>query len=171
MASSIRSTRLAKDKTCAALLDEVKDWQAQSGIKLRFIRTDNEFNVKPLRSYCREKGIKLSACAPHVHQQNPIAESSVRMIKRTSRRNATHAKTGSKLHGLSMKYAALQLNKSATSSDPTGKMRSPMTMWPTAPWTHTTQALYPWACLMYGHIGKTTTDPNNAPRARPGLFV
>ena len=68
-------------------------------------------------------------------------------------------------------YSAVQSSKCATSSDPTGAMRSPMTMWPTAPWSHTTQTLYPWGCEMYGHVGKTTKDPNNAPRARPGMFV
>jgi len=53
-----------------------------------------------------------------VGQQNPIAESSVRKIKRTSRSNSTDAEAGSKLHGLSMKYAAQQHNAASSLGEP-----------------------------------------------------
>jgi hypothetical protein len=85
--SSYRSAIPTRDKSCNTLLNEIKKWIAHVGsmpdtVCLRSIHTDNEFMCEPLREFCLEKGIKLTSCAPHTHQQNPIAETSVKMIKR-----------------------------------------------------------------------------------------
>ena len=78
----------------------------------------------PLLEFCLEKGIKLTACAPHTHEQNAIAETTVKMIKRVVRRNEVTARTGARLRALAWIYSAQQLNRTPMSTDPTGHMRS-----------------------------------------------
>jgi hypothetical protein len=89
-ASSYRWAKPTRDKTCLTLVKEVKNWISHMGRKpdtvcLRNIRTDNELMCSELRQFCNDKVIKLTSCAPHTHQQNPIAETSVKMIKRVVR--------------------------------------------------------------------------------------
>ena len=133
--SSYRSARVTADKNCNTLVNEVKQWIAHTGrmpetMWLRSIRTDNEFMCTPLVEFCLEKGINLTACAPHTHEQNAIAETTVKMIKRVVRRNECMARTGAKLRALCWKYTAHQLNRTQTSTDPSGHMRSQALQWP-----------------------------------------
>jgi Reverse transcriptase (RNA-dependent DNA polymerase) len=158
-------------RAALSALTHLRQYIADSGTMPTHLRIDNELNVDSFQSFCRDNLISLSACAPHTHQGNPIAESSVRCVKRVARTNAVHACTGVHLHDLSLQYAARQLNRSPTSSDPTGTNRSPETMWPLAPGNHPSQELHPWACLVIGFVGKRSTDPNNAPRGALGIFV
>ena len=158
-------------KTADVIVKIVKDFQAHSPVQIRSIRADNEFMHAALKDHCTEHNIKLTSCAAHTHQQNPFAESTVKLVKDTSRVNELHAKTGRKLRAKSLKYACVQLNKTPTRTDPSGKNRSPMEIWPDAPFSHNTQILHRWGQLVYGHVGKKTYDPNTAPRSRPGIFV
>jgi hypothetical protein len=174
--TSYRSARPTKNKTCLTLLNEVKLWIAHVGHKpesvhLRSIHTDNEFMCEPLCTWCKENGIKLTSCTPHTHQQNAIAETSVKMIKSVVRKNEVSAHTGAKLRALCYKYSAHQLNRTPSSTDITGHMRSPGARWPNAPFYHPSQQLHPWGCLVHGFVGKRSQDPNSAPRAHPGIFV
>ena len=83
-----------KDKSVKSLLLLVQAYQAQSGVKLKSIRTDNEYHNEPLAGWCVSNCIKLSVCAPHTHQQNPVAENSIKTIKEVTRVNNIHSKTG-----------------------------------------------------------------------------
>ena len=83
---------------------------------LQSIHTDNEYMCEPLAQFCKEKGIKLTSCAPHTHQQNAVAETSVKMIKRVVRRNEVAARTGAKLRALCYVYSATQLNRIPSST-------------------------------------------------------
>ena len=93
------------------------------------------------------------------------------MIKRVVRRNEFAAYTGPLLRGLWYTYSAQQLNRTSSSSDPTGHNRTPCLRWPNAPFYHSTQELHPWGCLVHGFVGKRNKNPNSASRGRPGLFV
>ena len=100
--TSYRSARPTRDKTCATLVSEVKHWISHVGrcpdtLELRSIHTDNEYMCEPLAAFCKEKGIKLTACAPHTHQQNAVSETTVKMVKRVVRQNEVKARTGLKL--------------------------------------------------------------------------
>ena len=159
------------EKTAEKIVGLVRHFQAHSPVQIRAIRTDNEFMHNALKGYCDEHKVKLTSCAPHVHQQNPIAESSVKLVKYTARVNELAAKTGRKQRANALKCACVQLNKTPTISDPTGRNRSPMEIWPEAPFSHTTQVLHTWGQLVYGHVGRKSTDPNSAARSKPGIFV
>ena len=109
-ATCYRSSRTTKNKECATLVNELKMWISHTGrmpetLWVRSIRTDNEFMCSPLVEFCRDKGIKLTSCAPHTHQQNPVAESTVKITKRVVRRNEVTARTGARLRALCWKYA------------------------------------------------------------------
>ena len=144
---------------------------APDTLSLRSIHTDNAFMAAPLRDFCKEKGIKLTSCAPHTHQGNAVAETTVKMVKRVVRRNEHKANTGSKLRAYCWVYSGVQLNRTPSSTDPTGSFRSPSTRWPEAPYSHAAQILYPWGCLAFGFVGKNEANPNSASRSKPGIFV
>ena len=162
------------DKTCHTLLNKVKCWIAHSGkpesLSLKAIHTDNEFMCAPLREYCIENGIKLTSCAPHTHQQNPIAETTVKMVKRMVRRNESMARTGGKLRALCWTYSGHQLNHIPT-TDEKGHSAPPRKRWATAPYQYPDQDLHPWGCYVHGFVGTRSINPNIKSKAHPCIFV
>jgi hypothetical protein len=171
VASGYKSARPTRDKCCYTLVEEVKLWISHVSYKpeevsLKSIHTDNEFLKAPLRQYCKDHHIKLTACAPHTHQQNPIAETTVKMIKRTVRRNEVTAGTGSKLWARCYTYSGQQLCRHHT-MDANGHWETPVSRWPNTPYYHAQQTLHPWGCLVHGFVGKRSTAQNSAPRAYP----
>jgi hypothetical protein len=72
--SSIRTAFPTHTKSCDALLEKIQEYSATSQVQLKFIHTDNEFLCEPLTTWCCQRNISLSACAPHTHVQNPKAE-------------------------------------------------------------------------------------------------
>ena len=167
--SSVRVAFPTHTKSCEALLQRVQEYTAASQVALKFIRTDNEFLCEPLASWCRERNIHLSACAPHTHIQNPKAELSVGLVKDLSHKNKHMACSSDYLLAYNHVYTCQALNRQPTDSDPLGKMRSPLQIWPTAPFQHPAQAMAPWGCRTFGFVGKTTSAPNTGIRARPGI--
>jgi hypothetical protein len=189
--SSNRVIVCTRDKSVNTLLNVVKEYIAHTGLtpdsvslnrkkgkvgksasmSLKAIHTDNEYMKSPLREFCTDKGIKLTSCAPHTHQGNAVAESTVKIIKRVVRRNEHKANTGSKLRAYCWVYSGVQLNRTPSNTDPTGASRSPSMRWPEAPYNHAAQILHPWGCLAYGFVGKDSENPNSASRSRPGIFI
>ena len=123
--SSHRVIACARDTTCNSLLNMVKQYIAHTRyapdtLSLRSIHTDNAFMAAPLRDFCKEKGIKLTSCAPHTYQGNAVSETTVKMVKRVVRRNKHQANTWSKLRAYCWVYSGVQLNRTPSSTDPTG---------------------------------------------------
>jgi hypothetical protein len=169
--SCVRVAFPTPTKSCEALLQCVQDYVASSRTPLKFIRTDNEFLCEPLVSWCRTHGVALSACAPHTHIQNPKAERSVGLVKDLARKNKHLACTSDFLLGYNYVYSCQALNRQPTDADPDGLSRSPLQIWPTAPFQHPSQHLVPWGCRTFGFVGKVTSAPNTGVRSRPGIFV
>ena len=104
-----------QDKRCETLVEQIKLWISHVGVKpdtisIKAIRTDNEFMCSPLREFCVDKGIKLTSCAPHTHQQNSIAETTVKSLKRTVRINENMGGMGKELRAMCWTYAGQQLS-------------------------------------------------------------
>ena len=174
--SSYRVAVPTVDKTCHSLLNEIKRYISHVGytpeyVWLKSSHTDNEFMCEPLRTWCIEKNVKLTSCAPHTHQQNAVSENTVKMVKKVVRKNEIMANTGAKLRALCYVWSAVQLNHTPSSTDPSGHFQSPCKRWPNAPFHHATQQMFPWGCLAHGFVGKRSENPNSAPRAYPGIFV
>ena len=166
--TSYRAARPSQSSSCGSLLLEVKRWVSSVGkmpntLWLRSIRTDNAYLGPPLSTWCLENGIKLTSCAPHTHQQNAIAETTVKMIKRVVRRNEFTAWTGTYLRALCYTYTGHQLNRTPSSTDPSGHRQSPGNHWPSAPFYHPTQELHPWGCLVHGFAGQRNKTSNRSP--------
>ena len=138
---------------------------------IKSIHTDNAFMCPAMKIFCEEKGIALTTCAPNTHQQNAIAETTVKSVKRVVRRNEVQARTGAKHRGRCYKYTGHQLNCCPSSTDPSGQMRSPVARWTSAPFYHASQELHPWGCLVHGFVGKRSENPNSAARANPGIYM
>jgi hypothetical protein len=169
--SSIRVAFPTHSKSCVSLLENIKTYVATSQVSLKFIRTDNEFVCEPLLSWCRENKVQLSACAPHTHVQNPKAERSVGRVKETMRKDKHQAATLDYLLPYAYMYACQSLNRQPTSADPTGDHRSPLQIWPSAPFQHPAQRIFPWGCHTFGFLGKRTDAPNTGMRASPGIYI
>jgi hypothetical protein len=167
--SSIRTAFPTHTKSCDALLEKIQEYSAASQVQLKFIRTDNEFLCEPLTTWCRQRNISLSACAPHTHVQNPKAERSVGRVKETARKDKHLAGTSDYLVPYNYVHACQTLNRQPTDSDPLDLSRSPLEIWPTAPFQHPAQPLAPWGCRSFGFVGKTTKAPNTGLRSRPGI--
>jgi hypothetical protein len=167
--SSIRVAFPTHTKSCDALLEKIQEYSAASQVALKFIRTDNEFLCEPLATWCRQRNISLSACAPHTHVQNPKAERSVGRVKETARKDKHLAGTSDYLVPYNYVHACQTLNRQPTDSDPLDLNRSPLEIWPTAPFQHPAQPLAPWGCRSFGFIGKTTKAPNTGLRSRSGI--
>ena len=155
--------------SCTALLECVQDYQAAGGVKLKFIRTDNQFLCEPLLSWCRTKDIALSACAPHTHVQNPKAERAVGRVKETMRKHKHTAATSDYLLPYNYVYTCQVLNRQPCDTDPEKRNRSPLSIWPTAPFQHPAQPIAPWGCRTFGFVGKRPDAPNTGMRSRPGI--
>ena len=110
-------------------------------------------------------------CSTHASAKRHCRNNRQDGLKRVVRRNEVMARTGWKLRALCYSYSAHQLNRTPSSTDPSGHMRSPGLRWSAAPFYHPGQDLHPWGCLVHGFIGKRSTDPNSAPRSYPRIFV
>lgn len=169
--STIRVAFPTHTKSCDALLEKIQHYSAASQVKLKFIRTDNEFLCELLTTWCRQQNISLSACAPHTHVQNPKAERSVGRVKETARKDKHLAGTSDYLVLYNYVHACQTLNRQPIDSDPMDLHRSPLQIWPTAPFQHPSQPLAPWGCRSFGLVGKTTKAPNTGLRSSPGINV
>jgi hypothetical protein len=93
------------------------------------------------------------------------------MVKRVVRRNEFTAWTGTYLRALCYTYTRHQLNRTPSSTDPSGHRQSPGNRWPSAPFYHSTQELHPWGCLVHGFTGQRSKTPNRSTKSRAGIFV
>ena len=160
-----------KSRTLEHLVTATQLWIAQTGVTPRSIRSDGEMIKGSFADFCRDKGIKLTACAPHVHQGNAGAENAVRKLKYAARASALDAATSHHLHSYCLQHACTASNRTSSTTDITGQRRSPCTMWPQAPFNHNFQKIHPFGCQAVGFLGKRSADPNNAPRGRPGIYL
>ena len=169
-ASNFRWSFPAHDFSTDSVVRILQRFQAASPVPIKHIHTDAAYLHGTMDTYCIQHNIRLTGCAPNTHQQAPQAEGTVKQTKRIHRKNQYHACTPLTLQAKGHQYAARQLNATPWSGDPTGANRTPLQIWPSAPFQHPNQTLYPWGCLAIGHVGKTTSDPNTANRGRPGIF-
>ena len=138
------------DKKVSTLIMHLKEMQAAWSVKLKKIRTDNEFaKDKDLRTYCRDNGIKLEVNAPYIKTHNGMAECHHGMVQDLARAQLIEAGASNLLWPLSCRYAAKWINLQPTSAD--SQKRSPYHICEDIPFQHTSMEHPPWGCLMFGH--------------------
>ena len=78
---------LLKNKNNAAkeLVIVLKQWQTQTGTKVKFIRTDNGTEFSGIAAFCQDSGAVHQKTAPYVHQQNGKIERLNRTLQERAR--------------------------------------------------------------------------------------
>jgi hypothetical protein len=159
------------DKSCASLITVLRDLQSNWRVKIRKIRTDQEFaRAHEFRTWTSTNDIALEETPPYVHQGNGKAERSHGLIQDLARTQKIQAGASNLLWSYACRYSAKQLNHVPTKADASN--RSPLTICPSLPFQHTHLKNPPWGCEMFAHIGQdTSTSTAAAARARRGVFV
>ena len=160
-----------KDKTSATIIGLFQRYQATTGVKLERIMTDPEFYTEEIQAWADANGTRLSSAAPRAQHQNHLSENSVKKLKHRARTcriaAAVHTRHLSSVYA----YAAEALNRTPSSCDPLGKNRSPNQIWGLSPPnSHTSLQLHPFGARVFGHVGKTTANPNTHSRSLPGVY-
>uniref|UniRef100_A0A7S0TZN6 Integrase catalytic domain-containing protein n=1 Tax=Hemiselmis andersenii TaxID=464988 RepID=A0A7S0TZN6_HEMAN len=151
----------------STILDVLNTWVAHSPTPLRHLHVDLQFHTKAVRAWCTAWNIALTFAAPDVHPQNGIAEKTVDLVKSTTRTNLLHAGLSNIFLDDAHEYACVQLNN--TPMDKSGI--APLSLWPSAPFMHSTLSRFPFGCRIYGHTGKDPHAPNTGTRADVGIFL
>ena len=72
------SVHFLKDKTDESIIDALETYRlyvlTQKGMPLKRLRADNEFASRAIRDWCRRNGVHLELMAPHLPEQNGVAE-------------------------------------------------------------------------------------------------
>lgn len=159
------------DKKPTTLIRILNEYQARSGVKIRKIRTDNEYVTSETKDWAAVEGIDLSGSAPRTQQQNGLSERSVRTVKDGNRAARILACTNDCLIADGYLNAAQQHNRAPSLRDPLGQKRSPLQQFPTLPFEHRTLPTHPFGCRCYPLLGKIPGRKSSESRAIAGVYL
>ena len=159
------------DKKPSTLISHLKTIQSHWGVKIKKIRTDQEFaRSKEVRAWALDNDTAIEATPPYVHQANGKAERAHGILQDLARTQKLHAGANNLLWPESIRYAAKVCNLKQTTAD--SQLRSPLQICDNIPFQHSTLEHPPWGCAMFEHLGqRTDRSTAAAARARHGVFV
>ena len=80
-----------KNDTMPAIVQFIRASERRSGLKVKFVRCDRGTEFKPLRQWCKKRGISFETAGTGEHFQNPVAERGHQTIQSLARAMMTTA--------------------------------------------------------------------------------
>lgn len=171
-ASNARWCIPMKDRKSKSTIEQLLQFQAQSQVKIKMLVMDQEYMSTELQQFASRNHIALRPSPPRTHQSNGRAENTVDRIKTTARvQKQCGGASGTYLLPWAASHGPKMLNRVRTDADPQNLGRTPLEIWPNAPYQHPHLAPHPLFCRMFLKEKNRTDRDNMSRRARPGIYV
>lgn len=119
----------SKDEVAGCFKQYEAEMTAKFGVKISRLRTDNggEYVGKELRSFCKDKGIKMEYTVPYTPEQNGVAERMNRTLEEKARSMLFDSDVDRSFWGEAVQTAAFLTNRSPATA--LGEKITPFEMW------------------------------------------